>query len=117
MDPDYQQLSVRRLMTMLRLTVERQGQRLAFEPNTPALRRELTWQLTLLLRDLHRDGAFAGATDEESFFVHCDDSLNPPWSREQGRLVAEIGVAPASPLEFIVLRLARDASGALGVEG
>ena len=71
----------------------------------------------MLLRDLYRDGAFAGASEEESFFVHCDDSLNPPWSQEQGRLVAEVGVAPASPLEFLVLRLARDASGALGVEG
>ena len=116
-DPDYAQLSVRRLVTMLRLTLERQGQRLAFEPNTPALRRELTWQVTALLRDLYREGAFAGASEEESFFVHCDDSLNPPWSQEQGRLVAEIGVAPASPLEFIVLRLARDASGTVGVEG
>ena len=36
-DPDYRQLSVRRLMTMLRLTLERQGQRLAFEPNTADL--------------------------------------------------------------------------------
>lgn len=116
-DPDYTQLSVRRLVTMLRLTLERQGQRLAFEPNTPALRRELTWLVTALLRDLHREGAFAGASEEESFFVHCDDTLNPLWSQEQGRLVAEIGIAPASPLEFVVLRLARDASGALGVEG
>lgn len=116
-DPDYRQLSVRRLMTMLRLTLERQGQRLAFEPNTPALRGELTWQVTMLLRDLYRDGAFAGSSEAESFFVHCDDGLNPAWSQEQGRLVVEVGVAPASPLEFIVLRLARDASGALGVEG
>lgn len=116
-DPDYQQLSVRRLMAMLRLTLERQGQRLAFEPNTAALRRELTWLVTMLLRDLYRDGAFVGASEEEAFFVHCDDSVNPPWSQDQGRLVAEIGVAPASPLEFIVIRLARDASGSLGVEG
>jgi hypothetical protein len=116
-DADYAQLSVRRLMTMLRLTLERQGQRLGFEPNTPALRRELTWQVTALLRDLYREGAFSGASEAEAFFVHCDDSLNPPWSQEQGRLVAEIGVAPARPLEFIVLRLARDASGAVGVEG
>jgi phage tail sheath protein FI len=116
-DPDYTQLSVRRLMTMLRLTLERQGQRLAFEPNTPALRQDLTWQIRAFLRSLHQDGAFAGASEEESFFVRCDDALNPPWSQNQGRLVAEIGVAPAAPLEFIVLRLARDASGAVGVEG
>jgi hypothetical protein len=116
-DPDYQQLSVRRLMTMLALTLEQQGQWVAFEPNTADLRRELAWLITQLLRDLFRDGAFAGQSEAEAFFVRCDDSVNPPWELEQGRLVAEVGVAPASPLEFIVLRLARDANGAVGVEG
>jgi phage tail sheath protein FI len=116
-DRSLRQLTVRRLMTMLRLSLERHGQRLAFEPNTPALRRELTWSITQLLRDLYREGAFAGATEQESLFVRCDDSVNPAWSQEQGRLVAEVGVAPSYPLEFIVVRLVRDASGTVGVEG
>ncbi|WP_433157874.1 phage tail sheath C-terminal domain-containing protein [Kribbella sp. CA-247076] len=115
--PDLRQLSVRRLMTMLALVLERQGQWLAFEPNTPGLRRELKQAVTRLLRDLYRDGAFAGATEEEAFWVQCDDALNPPWLQQQGRLVAEIGVSPATPLEFIVLRLSRDAAGTVGVEG
>nr|WP_253942638.1 phage tail sheath subtilisin-like domain-containing protein [Nocardioides sp. zg-1230] len=116
-DRSLSQLSVRRLMTMLRQSLARHGQRLAFEPSTAALRRELTWSITQLLRDLHRGGAFAGATEQESFFVRCDDTVNPAWSQEQGRLVAEVGVAPSYPLEFLVVRLVRDASGSLGVEG
>ncbi|WP_157997203.1 phage tail sheath C-terminal domain-containing protein [Kribbella rubisoli] len=116
MNPDLRQLSVRRLMTMLRLALERHGQWLAFEPNTPALRHDLTQAVTLLLRDLYRDGAFAGATEQESFWVHCDDALNPPWLQQQGRLVAEVGVSPSSPLEFLVIRLSRDAAGTIGVE-
>jgi phage tail sheath protein FI len=32
---------------------------------------------------------------------------------DNGQLIAEVGVAPAEPLEFIVLRLARDADGTL----
>jgi diaminohydroxyphosphoribosylaminopyrimidine deaminase/5-amino-6-(5-phosphoribosylamino)uracil reductase len=35
---------------------------------------------------------------------------------DAGRLVVEIGVAPAEPLEFLVLRLARDGEGTLRVE-
>jgi hypothetical protein len=31
-------------------------------------------------------------------------------------VVAEIGVAPAQPLEYIVLRITQDADGGLGVE-
>ncbi|MFI6151718.1 phage tail sheath C-terminal domain-containing protein [Kitasatospora sp. NPDC051170] len=116
-DPDYRQLSVRRLMTMLRLVLERQAQSLAFEPNSPQLRAELRGAVTQLLRDLYRGGAFAGATEAQAFFVRCDEALNPGWSQGLGRLVAEIGVAPAQPLEYLVLRIAQDADGDVAVAG
>ncbi|SEI82906.1 phage tail sheath family protein [Demequina mangrovi] len=115
-DPDYRQLSVRRLMTMLRLTLQRECADLAFEPNTPELRERLRQLVTHLLRGLARQGAFAGRSEAESFFVHCGDDVNPPSSQALGRLIAEIGVAPAAPLEFILVRIARDPDGALGVE-
>ena len=114
-DPGYRQLSVRRLMTMISLAVERQAQRLVFEPNTPDLRSTLRHVLTQFLADLFRGGAFAGATEQESFFVRCDDTLNSPLTQGLGRLVAEIGVAPASPVEYLILRLTQDADG--GVQG
>jgi hypothetical protein len=116
-DPDYRQLSVRRLVTMLRLALERQLQWMVFEPNNPELRLVLTGVVTQLLRELFRANAFAGTTEEEAFFVRCDDALNPSWSQEQGRVVAEIGIAPAQPLEYIVLRISQNADGGLGVEG
>lgn len=112
-DPDYRQLSVRRLITMIRLSLDRQTQWLAFEPNTAELRQRLYWLLTGFLRDLARRGAFAGATEAESFFVRCGDDLNPPSALALGRLVAEIGVAPAVPLEYIMVRIARDPDGNL----
>lgn len=115
-DPLYRQLSVRRLMTMLRLTIDRQLQWLVFEPHTAALRRTVTTSLTRLLRELYRAGAFAGATETDAFVVRCDESLNPRWSSDLGRLVAEVGVAPAEPLEFLVVRVVQDADGTLGVE-
>jgi phage tail sheath protein FI len=90
---------------------------MVFEPNSPELRLVLTGVVTQLLRELFRAGAFAGTTEEEAFFVRCDEALNPAWSQAQGRLVAEIGVAPAHPLEYIVLRISQDADGRLGVEG
>lgn len=114
-DPDYRQLSIRRLMTMLELTIDRQAQWLVFEPNTAALRRDLAFTITALLRGLQRAGVFAGATDADSFFVRCDETLNPRASQELGRLVAEVGVAPAAPLEYLVLRITQDESGRVQV--
>ncbi|MEU9372821.1 hypothetical protein AB0D94_03455 [Streptomyces sp. NPDC048255] len=114
-DPDYRQLSVRRLMTMLRLVLDRQAQPLAFEPHSPQLRAELTGSLVQLLRGLYRSGALAGDGEDEAFFVRCDERLNPAWSVGLGRLVAEVGVAPAHPLEYLVLRIAQDSDGAVRV--
>ena len=114
-DPHYRQLSVRRLMTMIMLAVEREAQSLVFEPNTADLRATVTHILTELLRDLYRQGAFAGDTEQTSFFVHCDDRLNPPESLALGRLITEIGVAPSSPLEYLVLRISQDIDGGTAV--
>jgi len=116
-DPEYRQLSVRRLMTMLALTLERQTQWLVFEPNTTALRARLTHTVVQFLRGLHERGSFAGGSEEESFFVACDDALNPPQSQAQGRLIAEVGVAPAAPLEYLVLRISQDVDGTVSVGG
>lgn len=114
-DPDYRQLSVRRLMTMLRFSIEHQTQWLAFEPNNAELRERLSRVVTGFLRTMNRRGAFAGASEAESFFVRCGDDVNPLSSQALGRLVAEIGVAPSTPLEYVMVRIARDADGSLSV--
>jgi phage tail sheath protein FI len=84
-----------------------------FEPHNRALRAEVRLVLDSYLRELFRIGAFRGATEEQAFFVRCDETNNPPFVADAGRLIAEIGVAPAEPLEFIVLRLAREGDGTL----
>jgi hypothetical protein len=110
-DREYRQLSVRRLMTMLRLALERQSQWIVFEPHTPELRERLRHTLEVFLLGLYEAGAFAGATEREAFFVRTGDDLNPPQSLGLGRLIAEVGVAPAEPLEFLVLRISGDGDG------
>jgi hypothetical protein len=108
-DPYYRQLTVRRLITMLRLTLDRESQWVVFEPHTAVLRSVLVLHISDLLHDQFLAGAFAGATEAESYFVRADADLNPPESVALGRIVLEVGVAPSSPLEFIVLRITRDA--------
>lgn len=112
-DPGFRQLSVRRLLVLLRRTLEQQMQWIVFEPNNSALRAKLRQLLGVYLRQLFTAGAFRGATEDDSFFVRCDETNNPPRLADLGQLLVEVGVAPAEPLEFIVLRLARDADGSL----
>lgn len=110
---DWRQLSVRRLMLMLRRTLLAETQWAVFEPNGPALWRDLRHAIESLLRGLFRAGAFAGRSEAESFFVriHTETAL-----LDRGELLVEIGVAPAEPLEFILVRLRRDGDGTLSLE-
>lgn len=116
-DPAYRQLSVRRLVTMLRRTLDQQMQWSVFEPNDAPLRRDLRRMIGAYLGELFRLDAFAGATEEESFFVRCDEALNPQRVVDAGQLICEVGIAPAEPLEFIVLRVQRGGDGTIRVEG
>lgn len=116
LDPQWRQLSVRRLLLMLRRALAKQMQWVVFEPNTPALRRELVRMIDTYLRSLYRLGAFRGATEEEAFFVRAGDDLNTQYRIDNGQFVVEVGVAPAEPLEFIVVRIVRDGDGTLTLE-
>jgi hypothetical protein len=115
-DPQWRQLSVRRLLTMIKRALEQQMQWVVFEPNNAALRADVRFALESYLRQLFRLGAFRGATAAEAFFVHCNETNNPPYVTDAGRLIAEVGVAPAEPLEFIVLQLARGGDGTLTLQ-
>jgi hypothetical protein len=116
-DPQFRQLSVRRLITLIKLTLNQQMQWVVFEPNNATLRLEIRLRLKNFLRGLFREGAFAGATEAESFFVRCDETNNPPYVTDAGRLIAEIGVAPSEPIEFILVRLSREGDGTLSIQG
>lgn len=107
-DPALRQLTVRRLLLLVRRAVRRQLAWTAFEPDDDALRAGLRRHLDHLLGDLFDAGAFAGATPEESWFVRITD----PDVAGPGQVVVEIGLAPSVPLEFLVVRVALDAAGA-----
>lgn len=116
-DPDWRQLNVRRLVTMIERALYTEMQWAVFEPNDASLQRSVSVLLTGFLRRLHRANAFRGATEAESFFVRCGAEQNPPEAMGRGLFLCEVGVAPAEPLEFIVVRIQRDADGTLRVNG
>ena len=98
-------LSVRRLFNYLRRALRPIGLSYVFEVNSPATWISLRRDLERLLRDLYAAGALAGSRPEEAFFIKIDDSLNPEEARQNGVLTAQIGLAPAKPLEFLIVRL------------
>ena len=106
-DVELRPINVRRLLSLLRRLALRRGMTYVFEPNGPALRRAVQRGFEVVLTDLFRRGAFAGAAAEQSFRVVTDDTINTPRDAEAGRFLVELRVAPAVPMRFIGVLLAQ----------
>lgn len=106
-DPSWRFVPVRRLVCMLRDALDAATQWAVFEPNNDATRLLLQDNISGFLRQLWLRGAFAGASPEEAYRVRCDEENNDPARRANGELRIDIAIAPAAPLEFIVLRIGR----------
>jgi len=104
---DLRPINVRRLLILLRRLALRRGISYVFEPNGPQLRRAVQRGFDILLTDLFRRGAFAGATAEQSFRVVTDDTINTAHDAEAGRFIVELRVAPSVPMRFIAIQLAQ----------
>ncbi|MFI1018337.1 phage tail sheath family protein [Streptomyces sp. NPDC020965] len=103
-DPRTRHIAHRRLTHLLVRAIRRVASPLVFDVNSPELRLTLVRALTSVLLSAFRAGALAGARPEQAFRVVCDDTNNPP-EQDPARVVCEIDVAPAAPMEFIRLRL------------
>jgi hypothetical protein len=106
-DPSWRYVSVRRLMLMVIKAIDLATQWVVFEPNNDETRNKLRLALTVYLTTLWSRGALAGKSAEAAFFVKCDVENNPPALRDNGQLLADVGIAPTNPWEFIVLRVWR----------
>ncbi len=104
-DEDLREISVRRLLILLRRTALKLGVTYVFEPNSAAFRRSVDRGFTEMLDGMFERGAFAGNTPATSYQVVTDGSLNTPQSVDLGRFIIELRVAPSLPMRFLTIRL------------
>ena len=109
---EYRYVPVRRLLTLIRLSIERGTGWVVFEPNDQFLWAKIRRDISAFLTILWRQGALMGTAPEQAFFVKCDRETNPPESINEGRVITEIGVAPVKPAEFVIFRIGQTPSGA-----
>ncbi len=106
-DPAWRYINVRRLFNFVEKSIENGTQWVVFEPNDRKLWARVRRDVSAFLKTVWRDGALFGSTPGEAFYVKCDDELNPPESRDLGRLIIEIGLAPVKPAEFVIFRISQ----------
>ncbi|QDV49890.1 phage tail sheath family protein [Gimesia fumaroli] len=98
-------VSVRRLFIFLERSIYENTQWVVFEPNDQTLWSRVTDTIRLFLRTQWRLGALFGATEEEAFFITCDETTMSQDDILNGRLICEIGIAPVRPAEFVIFRI------------
>jgi hypothetical protein len=105
----------RRLVHRIVRGLRRVLEPLVFDTNDALLRFGITRAVSGVLMEAWRSGALRGETPDQAYRVRCDETTNLPEDVDEGRVVCQVEVAPATPMEFITLRLTLGAEGLLEV--
>jgi phage tail sheath protein FI len=98
---------IRRLALFLEQSLYEGTQWVVFEPNDAPLWGQIRLNVGSFLQGLFLQGAFAGTTPQQAYFVKCDAENNPPASVAQGIVYIKVGFAPLYPAEFVVIQIAQ----------
>jgi phage tail sheath protein FI len=86
-------------------TLYRSTQWAVFEPNAEPLWAQIRMSINAFMMGLFRQGAFAGTTPSQAFFVKCDSETTTQADIDLGIVNIVVGFAPLKPAEFVVITL------------
>src|SRR5512138_3336323 len=102
---EWRYVNVRRFFNMVEESVKKSTHWAVFEPNDANTWVKVRGMIESYLTQKWREGALAGASPKEAFFVRC--GLGTTMSAQdilEGRMNVEIGMAAVRPAEFIILK-------------
>lgn len=98
-------INVRRLFIYVEQSIKNNTNWVVFEPNSEVLWGRVKRTIESFLATCWRDGALAGTTPEQAFFVECGPTTMTQDDIDNGRLICNIGIAPVKPAEFVIFRI------------
>lgn len=98
-------VNVRRLFIFVEESIKANTNWVVFEPNDETLWARVQRTIEVFLTGLWRDGALAGASSAEAFYVQVGHATMSQDDIDNGRLICVIGIAPVKPAEFVIFRL------------
>ncbi len=96
---------IRRLALFIESSLYEGTQWVVFEPNDQTLWGQIRLNVGTFLQGLFLQGAFAGTTPAQAYFVKCDADNNPQSSIALGIVNILVGFAPLYPAEFVVIQI------------
>jgi hypothetical protein len=104
-DNEWRYVSVRRFFNTVEESVKKSTYWAVFEPNDANTWVKVRGMIENYLTQKWREGALAGATTKDAFFVRCGLGVTMnALDILEGRMNVEIGLAVVRPAEFIVLK-------------
>ena len=98
-------LNVRRLFIYVEESIRANTNWVVFEPNSEVLWSRVKRTIETFLATCWRDGALAGTSPDQAFYVECGPTTMTQDDIDNGRLICEIGIAPVKPAEFVIFRI------------
>ena len=98
-------INVRRLFIYVEESIKASTNWVVFEPNSETLWSRVTRTIETFLATCWRDGALAGSSPDQAFFVECGPTTMTQDDIDNGRLICQIGIAPVKPAEFVIFRI------------
>ena len=98
-------LNVRRLFIYVEESIKANTNWVVFEPNSEVLWGRVVRTIEMFLATCWRDGALAGSSPSEAYFVECGPTTMTQDDIDNGRLICNIGIAPVKPAEFVIFRI------------
>lgn len=104
-DNEWRYIPVRRFYNMVEEATKKSTSWAVFEPNDANTWVKVRGMIENYLTQKWREGALAGATTKDAFFVRCGLGVTmSPQDILEGRMIVEIGMAVVRPAEFLILR-------------
>ena len=98
-------LNVRRLFIYVEESIRANTNWVVFEPNSEMLWGRVKRTIETFLATCWRDGALAGSSPDQAYFVECGPATMTQDDIDNGRLICQIGIAPVKPAEFVIFRI------------
>jgi hypothetical protein len=105
MADEYKYVPVRRTALYIEESLYRGLQWVVFEPNDEPLWAQIRLNVGAFMHTLFRQGAFAGKTPNEAYFVKCDTETTTQDDVNRGVVNVLVGFAPLKPAEFVIIQI------------
>ena len=109
---EWRYVPVRRTAIFLRTSIYNGIQWAVFEPNDEPLWASLRASIGGFMETQFRNGAFAGRTRDDAYFVKVDATTTTEIDQAAGIVNILVGFAPLRPAEFVVVKLSQKTQSA-----